>query len=725
MAIIGKIRSYSGLLVIVIGVALAAFVLGDLFKNSGNRKMPPLAEINGEEITNAEFRKKVEDIEERLRQQNQSESLTSEQSYQAMQMAWNQLLMEEVMYEEYEELGLAVKRDPKRQPSISSAELMHLMTSEDAHQYVRQIPAFQDEQGNFNPAKVNQFISMLDQQDAETQQQWYELEQEIKKERLQKKYYNLIGKGYYLPEEMAAMYHKEENKRANALLVGLRYRNYGDEDINITDSDYQSYYDEHKNEFERQEPSAKIKYITFDVSPSKHDYRKIREEAKNYFRELKEASQKDVPMLVSTIGENNYDSTYVGKGELSTRLDTALYDAEPGTVVPMYEEDGAFKTARLMDADQRPDSMRAKHILIPYAGAARSQNQERTREDAKQLVDSLYNVLEDEPEKFEQFATNISEDQTAARNGGDLGWFADGQMIPAFNEGVINHNIDETFKVETEFGFHIVKVTDKKDPVKKIKVAEMEIPIEPSQSTYDSVWSQASQFAGNYRTEEEFEEAVREQGLSPRTRTISPMEGTIPGIGTSREIARWVFDEDTESGDVSEKVFEGDETYVVALVEEKTEEGILPLEAVKDDITEVVEREVRAKVLKEKMQKQLQNSEDLTTLATKLDAEIDTLNNISFSSNNIPDFGPEPKVIGAILNSSENQVKGPVEGNMGVYAFKVFQIIPAPETNNYARIIQQKQTNFQRMARGQNGMGAVFEALKEVSEIEDNRIMYY
>ncbi|MCF8327178.1 MAG: peptidylprolyl isomerase [Bacteroidales bacterium] len=725
MAIIGKIRSYSGLLIIVIGVALAAFVLGDLFKNSGNRTMPPLAEINGEEITNAEFRKKVDNIEERIRQQNRSESLTPEQNYQAMQMAWNQLLMEEIMREEYEELGLAVKRDPKRQPSISSAELMHLMTSEDAHQFVRQIPAFKDEQGRFQPSRVNQFISMLDQQDAQTKQQWYQLEQEIKKQRLQEKYYNLIGKGYYLPEKMAQLHHKEGNKRVNALLVGMRYRNYSDQEINVTESDYQSYYDEHKKEFERQEPSAKIKYITFDVNPSKDDYTDTREEARNYFEELKKAPKKDVPMLVSTIGENNYDSTYVSKGELPARIDTALFNAEPGTVVPMYQEGRAFKTARLMDVDQRPDSMKASHILIPYAGSARSQNQERTREEAKQLADSLYNVLENQPQKFEQFATNISEDQTAARNGGDLGWFADGQMIPAFNEGVINHNIGETFQVETQFGFHIVKVTDKKEPVKKIKVAQMEIPIEPSQSTYDSVWAQASQFAGSYRTAEEFENAVREQGLSPRTRTISPMEGTIPGIGSSREIARWVFDEETKSGSVSEKVFEGDDTYVVVLVEEKTKEGILPLEAVKDDITKVVEREVRAKELKEKMQKQLQSSGDLTSVARKLGTEVDTLNNLSFSRNNIPKFGPEPKIVGTIVSSPENKIQGPVEGNMGVYAFKVIRVIPAPETNNYARIVQQKQRNFQRMAKGQSGMGAVFNSLKEVSEIEDNRIMYY
>ena len=727
MAIIGKIRSYSKLAIIVIGIGLAAFVLGDLFKNSGRQSRPPLAVINGEEISNSEFRDKISNIEDQFRQRNKGESLTSKQSYQAMKMAWNQLLMEEIMSNEYKELGLAVKHDPNRKPSISSAELMHLMTSEDASQLVRDISAFQNQQtGEFDPAKVSRFISMLDQQKASTKKQWYQLEKRIKENRIRQKYYNLIGKGYYLPEKMAAMHYKENTKRANALLLGMRYRNLKDTDVNVTDEDYQSYYDEHKKEFKSQKPSAKIKYLTYDVNASKSDYNKIREEARNYFRELKNTDKEEIPMFLGTIGENEYDSSYVSKGELPPRLDTAFFNAEPGAVVPIYEEDGAFKTARLMDVAKRPDSMRASHILIPYAGAAKSQNKKRSREEAQQLADSLNNVLKNEPEKFEQLANQVSEDQATSKKGGDLGWFADGEMLPGVNEGVINHDVNEIFQTETKFGFHIVKVTGKKEPVKKIRVAQMEIPIEPSQSTYDSVWNIASRFVGSNRTAEEFNNAVREKNLSPRTRNISPMEGNIPGIGSSRKIAQWVFDEETESGDVHKEAFKGDKTWVVVLVEEKTKEGILPLDAVKDEISDVVKREVQAKEMKEKMQKQMNKTGNLNTLARKLDAELDTVRNLSFSNNNIPDYGPEPKVVGSILSSPEGEIQGPVKGKMGVYAFKVLQVMPAPETDNYRRIIQQKRMNFRRMAMGgQNKMGQVFESLKEVSEIKDNRIIYY
>ncbi|MFO8054557.1 MAG: hypothetical protein R6U19_05260, partial [Bacteroidales bacterium] len=294
-------------------------------------------------------------------------------------------------------------------------------------------------------------------------------------------------------------------------------------------------------------------------------------------------------------------------------------------------------------------------------------------------------------------------------------------------EGVIRHDVGEIFKVETDFGFHVVQVTGKKEAVKMIRVARLRIPIEPTQQTYDSVWAQASQFAGSYRTREAFDEAVREQQLEPRERIIQPMENHIPGIGSPREMVRWAFDDKTKPGTVSEKVFEGENTYVVAVLEERSEAGIQPLENVKDEIEPLVGREVRARVLKEEFNKHMGENIRITELAHKLDAELDTLSGISFASPNIPGFGREPKLTGTIMSVEKNRLMGPLQGNMGVYAFAVQKIMPAPETDNFARIIQQKQNQFNSLVGGgqQGQVGQVFEALKEISEIEDNRILYY
>ena len=422
---------------------------------------------------------------------------------------------------------------------------------------------------------------------------------------------------------------------------------------------------------------------------------------------------------------NNYDSTWKKEGDLPARLDTALFNAEPGEMVSIYQEDGAFHMARLMDIEYRPDSMRASHILVRYGQDQQSGEMIRSREAAKQKADSLYEVIQNNPGQFESLASNESDDPKAAQNEGDVDWFADETMLPEFNEGVMNHEVGEVFQTETRAGFHIVKVTGKKEPVKKIRVAQLEIPIEPTTETYDSVWAQASQFIATHRTAEEFEQAIKEQQLEPREQTIRPMQGEIPGIGSARAIARWAFDEKTEENTVADNVFDGEDTYVAVLLKEKTEAGIPSMNDVKDKIKTLVAREVKAKVLKQQMQKQLSGNNDLAMIARNLNANVDTMPNLSMASVNMPKFGPEPKVVGKIMNSEKNKIYGPVQGTMGVYLYKVLDFTKAPETDNYARIRQQKQSSFNQQVVGRNGMGAVYRALKDVSDIEDNRIRYY
>ncbi|MFO8087205.1 MAG: peptidylprolyl isomerase [Bacteroidales bacterium] len=725
MAIIGKIRSYSGLLVIVIGVALAAFVLGDLFKNSGRRSMPPLAEIEGEEITNQEFQKHLEDFKERYRQQLQKQNLSTEENFQAMQSAWENMLMENIMREQYDELGLAVKHDPRRKASISSAELNYLLTSDNPHEFIRQIGAFQDQQtGQVNPALVQQFISMLDQQDQETQRQWIELEKQIKESQLRNKYYSLIEKGYYLPNKLAEVHHHAQSDRSEVMVAGLLYRSIPDTAITITDEDYQEYYDEHKNELKVDQPSATITYVKFDVNPSNRDYQIIQTEAQNYFRELKNAEKEDVSTIIGTLPANDYDSTYYKQGELETRIDTALFDAEPGTMVSIYQQDGAFHTARLMEMDTRPDSMRASHILVRY-GQDQEGNMIRTPEEAENKTDSLLELIQDNPQQFETIAQTESDDPQTGEKGGDTDWFPDGRMVYPFNQGVMDHEVGDIFKVETRFGYHIIKVTGKTEPIKKMRVATLTIPIEPTQETYDSVWAIASEFLANNQSVENFKESVSEQNLETRERTINPMTGTIPGIGSARAIARWVFDEKTKPNTVAENIFEGDESYVAVMLEEKLEAGIPPLDNVKDRIKTLVAREVKARVLSEKFNRAMQNENNMITIARQVETELDTFPNITFASPNIPKFGPEPKLVGLISKTKENTITGPVKGQMGVYIFNVINHFKAPEVDNYARVRQQKQNEFNQVVRGNGGMGGVFNALKDITDIEDNRIMYY
>lgn len=716
------------LLIVIIGVALAAFVLGDIFQNPGRRTMPPLAEINGERIQPDEFRRKVEDFENRYRQQKQGAELTQQERFQAMEDAWNDLLRAEILVSQAEALGLAVSHSAHRQPSISSAELIELITGPTPHPIIRQIPVFQDEQtGRFMPERAIQFISILDQQDPETQRQWYDLEQDIKRNRLEDKYYNLIKKGYYIPGPLAQEFHNQQRATSSAMIAGVRFRDVPDTEVQLTDEDFERFYQEHKHEFKIKEPRAEIRYVTFRVNPSPRDYSQTLDEARDLFEEFRRVDLEDASLIANTVGTSNYDSLYFKRGELEPRIDTALFDAEPGAMVPVYEEGGAFHMARLMEVDYRPDSMRASHILINHQRAFRGEQSPRNYEEAESLADSLYQVVRQNPAMFEQLAATQSDDQMAAENMGDLDWFADGDMVYPFNEGVINHDVGEIFQVESPFGFHVVRVTGKKEPVRKVRVARVTIPIEPSQATDDSVYNDASVFAGSYRSREAFLEGIKENEMSARERVIRPMEGHIPGIGSAREIARWAFDEDTKEGQVADNLFRGDDTYVVVLLESRIKEGVQPLENVRERIQSRVMREAKAQTLRQQFIEAMDNESQIGNVARKMGLEIDTVDNISFAMTNIPRVGPEPALVGVISRAPENVLTGPVKGNIGMYVFQVIRHTPAPETQNFMHVISQRKRQFENLVGSSQHSrpGKALEALKEASNIEDNRILYY
>ena len=257
--------------------------------------------------------------------------------------------------------------------------------------------------------------------------------------------------------------------------------------------------------------------------------------------------------------------------------------------------------ARLMDVQMRPDSMKAEHILIAYEGAFRAdEGITRTKEQAQKTADSLMDVLRADKTKLQALAFQMSDDGSAKTNNGDLGWFADGSMVGPFNEAVLVTKEGDLVMVETMFGYHVIKVTGKKDPVKKVRVAIVKRAVEPSSKTFQDIYAQASTFAGENNTRDKFETAVTNLGLNKRTATyLREMGNSIPGIENPREIIRWAYYEGIKLGEVS-PVFDVGGSYVVAVLTAVREKGIMPLDQMKENLKTFVMNEKKAEVIKEK-----------------------------------------------------------------------------------------------------------------------------
>jgi peptidyl-prolyl cis-trans isomerase D len=707
MALIGTIRKHSALAVILIGVAITAFIVSDLFtgKRGGGNGIPSVGTIAGEDITAMDYNRRVEDNIEIQRSNQNKESLTAQEAFDIRQNTWTQYMNEIIMGKEYEKLGL----------SVTTEELYDLVQGPRPHNLIRQY--FQDPQTQqYSPEIVINFLQNLDNMQPEVKKQWLNLEKYIKDDRMTQKYQALVSKGYYVPQAFAAMDNESKKKNAEIRFVGVRYTTIKDDEVTLTDKDYEAYYEKNKHSYE-QEPSRDIDYVIFEVLPSAEDRSSTRESIYQIYDDFRNAS--DYVTFVNSTSDRRYDSTWFKKGQLPVTLDSVLFSSAVGTFVPPFEENNKWQMARLMDLQARPDSMKAEHILVAYQGAMRAaETITRTKEQAERKADSIFNVVNAEKTKLQALAFMLSDDGSAKQNNGDLGWFADGSMIGPFNDAVLKGKVGDIVKVETLFGYHIIKITGKKDPVTKVRVAIVERAIEPSSKTFQDIYTQASAFAGENNTQTKFETAVSNLGLNKRSATyLREMGNSIPGIDYPREIVRWAYYEGIELGEVS-PVFDIGGSYVVAVLTNIREKGVIPLDQMKENIKTFVMNEKKAAMIIDRMKNA---GSDIYQIANAFNTKVDTSLNITFNSRNIPGFGSEFQVIGEIFSLNDGDQSEPIQGNGGVFVVKVDRFYEPPQTADLKANRDQIQSAFRSRVSG----NPMFTALQKKAKIEDNRLLFF
>ncbi len=703
MAIIGRIRKHYWLLVVIIGVALLLFVLSD-FSRKRTKQTSTIAVIAGEKVSALEFNKKVEENIELQKLNTGKDNVTADESFQIRQGTWQQILNDIVMTKQYDKLGVVV----------SSDELNDLIRGKDPHSYIKQ--SFTDPNtGKFDPKLVDNFLQNLDNVDPSMKQRYLAMEKAIKQDRLNNKYNSLITKGFYVPTAFAKRNYEETNQMAAVRLTGIRYMSISDSAVKITDADYEKYYKEYGFRFVQDKPVRDIEYVVFEPRPSDDDMVKLKEDVTKLYEEFTTVT--DVPNFVNTNSDTRYDSTWKKRGSFSTYLDSLLFNAPVGAVLPPQEDNGMYRIFKIVDKQARPDSLRASHILISYAGTP-VENVKRSKQAAIKESDSLMAIIKQNPALFENLAATVSDDASSKKKNGDLDWFVDGAMVPVFNNAVVNGKVGDIVKVESPFGFHIIKITGKKEPIAKIRVASLDRRIEASSKTVEKVYNEASTFAAENSTLEKFEKSVKDKGLELRvSERTDAMADKLPGVQHGREIVRWAFTKETKKGNVS-NVFDTDGSYVVATLKTIVDKGQVPLEVLKESIKPLVIREKKAEMILKKVNDRLAKSKDLYALAAENAAKVDTVE-ISFASANVPVYGHEAKLTGVVFSMKKGQMSAPIQGDQAVYVAVLDELKAAPATKEYTNQKRQMEMNFQSRTY------QIMSILQDKAEIKDNRILFY
>ncbi len=726
MATLEKIRKKGKLLAIVIGFALAAFILGDLFSNkTGGGSANSIAEIDGNSISVIDFQSRMNAHIAFTKFATSRSSIDDRITKAIRQEVWEMIVKENILDVEYEEIGL----------DVSDKEISGLVLEEGGYrnQLLRSIPIFINPQTReFSPQMVNEFFNTYMEQSPEAKQFGLYLESMIRKDRRYSKYISLISKGINVTTAEAGMLYKERVEVVDFDYVVKKYATTPDSTITIVDKDLREYYDKHKKEY-KQKYTRDIAYVNFEIIPSSTDSNSILSEINDYKKEFSEfkidTSIQEIENFVKANSESSFNGLHLKKGDLgSEELDSIFFKGELGHVHGPYLDNGFYKLARVIEKIQLPDTVEARHILI-YPDKQKIISLER----AKEVADSILALIQGGAD-FAELAEKHSADSNTAKKGGKLDKFTEEgmQSIKKFSDACFYGKTGELKIVESQFGYHITEITYQSEKFDKIKLAVLDKKVLPGKETIGKIYYESSQFAALNNTLAKFEAGIENNPkLDKRIVTeISPEMEVIAGVDEPNQIISWTFKDEVEKGNISSKVFRSADNFIIAAVTEVREEGIAPLEQKIDEITIKVRKEKKGELFKKEFDAVSTN--DLPKIAESVNGEIGDAKRISFSSSIIPGVGNANIAITVAVNSEKDEISKAIVGDNGVYVLKITSKTGVTEITDeiskndkvQAENKLKQRVNFVNPYTGQQ-ISEVYEVLKKSANIEDNRFKFF
>ncbi|EAZ96532.1 peptidyl-prolyl cis-trans isomerase [Flavobacteria bacterium BAL38] len=682
MAVLSKIRQRSFFLIIIIALALFSFVLADVIQSGTfGTGANDVGSVNGNDIEAQQFMQNVAMIEK----QGQGTSTT-----QAMNSAWEQEVRKIILTEEFDKLGL----------KIGSEQLINVIKQ---NPNLAQNPQFLNAAGQFDENKFKESLKGIKNAPDQTQWlQWKEFEKNIEKYAVEQMYNTMIKSGVYTTKAEGKFQYTLENDKVDFDYVTVAFSTVNDDEVKVSDSEIIDFMKKSPKKYKSDNTSS-IEFVLVENKPSKEDEQAMLSSIGDV--KVKFDSVVNVGEFVNANSDIKFDSTYVTKKDLPLDYQEQLFNLPVGGVYGPYVFNGHQCISRMISKKANA-SAKASHILLAYKGAPQS-SATRTKEEAQALANNLLAQAKANPENFAVLAMANSDDPGSKNNGGEYDNITPGQMVPQFNDFVFNNVIGSIGVVETDYGFHVIKVMDKYNSVLMGTVAQK---IQPSDATIDAIYTKASQLEADANENSDFAAIAKKAGLEvvPAT-NLKGSDEYVQGVGSQREIVRWSFNKDTEIGDV--KRFEVPQGFVIAKLKDKNESGLLPIDIARQSVEVLIKNQKKAEIIKKKM-----NGTSLEAVAQKSGASVQPATGVTLKTPNLPNIGNEPKVIGKAFGLAAGKTSEIIEGNSGMFMIRAKAVTKAPEVPSYATYITQYRSQNQSYASSMAYM-----ALKEKAEIKDNR----
>lgn len=704
MALIKQIRQRTGLAIGVIAVGLIFFLVGGdvLGPNSmilGSSRTT-VGEIAGEDISYDEYVQKIEQTKMRFQQETGRNPSENELS-SIREQAWQALIVEKIFSEQYEELGMV----------ISDEELVDMVQGKNIIGELRR-QLTNPETGEFDRDQLITFLQSL--QDADPQQQmfWAQQEQLFADSRLRIKYDNMLATSEYATTAEAKLQHKMANTIADVRHIQIPYYVVSDSLVQVTDSEIRSYINSNQEKFQVEESRA-IQYVRFPLDPSPEDSAATLDQINGLVAELREASNDSAFVMRNSEAQNPFQTLNPGD-PLPSNFTNNVEEPEEGVVYgPFLSNNSSYVAYKISEQFEGDPRMRASHILLSTEGMEGAAK-EQVRARAQEVLDEV-----NETGNFEVAASQYGQDATAQR-GGDLGWFFRDDFVTEFADAVFDANSEGVINelVETEYGFHIIKVTEMPQTLTR-KLAVLERELIASDITRNDIFRNADYFAANSSNPTTFEaNAEKEDYEVMAANGVGPTARSLNNMGGAREVIRWAFN-DASVGTVS-PVFELDDAYVVALLTNKTEagDGSINDPVIKAQATQELRNDKKAAHIKE----QIAGAENLEGIKEVFpDASIGSTPDLRMNASVLPGVGFAPKAVGAIFGLQDaGEMTDPIQEDIGVIVAELNSIIPASEIADYTRYQNEITDN-----ASQRTAYMIMMAMEELAEVKDYRYKFF
>lgn len=698
MAVLEKIRVKLGVFItVVIALALLSFIIDPTTLEAVSNSMSSrndVGEINGKDIRYQDFEKDVEYFTALSEMSTGTSARTEEQLEAIRNAAWQSLIDKYLFLRNAKAAGI----------TVGEAEMVDLTTGDMVSPFISQDPTFMDESGNFSKDRLVQLVQNIhSDQSGSIRMYWDYLQNTIYTQQYYAKYGSLFTRGNFSNPLMLAKEIEENNNTTDVEFVMVPYGFQTDSTIVVSDSEINRYYKAHKEQY-RQQASRDIEYVVFEVVPSDEDIAAANEQVLKVYDEFASADAADMKGFLLRNSDRPYSEYYYRSGELNTissDVNDFVFNDGKGTS-KVFTKDNTFYVARVMESRMVPDSVFVKHILL--------------QGEQEALADSLVDVLRRGRESFANVAALYSADQNPnVAERGDIGWMTQTYMIPGM-ESVMTAPLNRIFVLDTQYGKHIVKVTDRTEPVLKKRVAILEKEAIASKETFNKYYSQANNVAakaaGKY---EGFRKAVEEEGLyaHPVNRMLesSDMLGAIDG---TKPVTRWAFD--AKKGKVSDIITVNNSYFFVVALKDIHKEGYATVEEMSSSIRNILYREKLGEKKAAEIAAKINGLTDMQAIADTLGTTVSTKENITFAS--LTSQGLDPKFIGAVSVAETGKISAPLAGNIGVYVYKVTGHDTGAfftEDDAKARDAQMTQYSLQMLVP----------VMMQDADVKDNRARFY